>query len=102
MALELLKEISEAHGVLAPLKAIYGVTLAILNMIEVDLVPLLLLRHTDRCIQAMDNDKETWKEVSDTIHRHRGVFEQQLNSNPDQMTPDIDPKLLAAIKIYAR
>ena len=36
-ALELLKEISEANDILAPLKAICGVTLAILNTIEVGL-----------------------------------------------------------------
>ena len=42
MALKLLKEIGEANDVLAPLKAICGVTLAILNMIEVG---LLLFRY---------------------------------------------------------
>jgi len=36
-ALELLKEITEANDILSPLKAICGVTLAILNTIEVRL-----------------------------------------------------------------
>ena len=51
----------------------------------------------------MDNNKEAWKEVLDTIHKHRGVFEQQLDStNLEQMRRGLDPKLLAAIQVYAR
>lgn len=49
-ALELLKEISEASGVLAPLKAICGVILAVLNTIEVGLIYVLLLRCTHRYV----------------------------------------------------
>jgi hypothetical protein len=102
-ALELLKEISEGNGVLASLKAISGVTLAILNTIEVDLLSLSLLRRTDRYIQDMDSNKEAWKEVSNTLHKNRDVFEQQLHSvTLDQIRPDLDRKLLASIQIYAR
>jgi hypothetical protein len=51
----------------------------------------------------MDSNEVAWKDVSDTIHKHRGVFEQRLHStNRDQMRPDFDPKLLAAIQTYAR
>jgi hypothetical protein len=103
MALELLREISEANGVLAPLKAVCGLTLVILNTIKVGLVSFLLLRYTHRCIQAIDSNKEAWKEVLDSIHKHHSVFEQQLHStNPEQMRRDLDPKLLAAIQIYAQ
>jgi hypothetical protein len=48
-ALELLKEISEANDILAPLKAVCGVTLAILNTIEVGILSLSL-RRPDQCI----------------------------------------------------
>jgi hypothetical protein len=44
MALKLLKEISEVNDALSALEAICGVTLVILNTIEVDMVSLLLLR----------------------------------------------------------
>ena len=102
-ALELLKEITEANDILSPLKAICGVTLAILNTIEVSFSSLLPARHPNRWIQAMDNNKEAWKEVLDTIHKHRGVFEQQLDStNLEQMRRELDPKLLTAIQVYAR
>lgn len=51
----------------------------------------------------MDSNQEAWKDVVDTIHTHHGVFEQQLDSpNLEQMSRDLDPKLLAAIQIYAR
>ncbi len=51
----------------------------------------------------MDSNNEAWKEVLDAIHKHRSVFEQQLHStDPEQMRRDLDPKLLAAIQIYAR
>jgi hypothetical protein len=43
-ALEFLKEINEATGVLLPHKAICGATLAILNTIEVDLLSLRYCR----------------------------------------------------------
>src|SRR5271170_5052586 len=89
-ALELLKEISEANDILAPLKAVCGVTLAILNTIEVGILSRLLLRHTDRCIQDMDRNKEAWKEVLDIIHKHRSVFEQQLSlTNSGQIRLDL-------------
>ena len=102
-ALELLKEISEAHNVLAPLKAVCGVTLAILNTIEVGMLSRLLLRHTYRCTQAMDRNKEAWKEVLDTIHKHRSLFERQISlTNSDQISLNLDPELLASIQIYAR
>ena len=102
-ALELLKEISEANDILAPLKAVCGVTLAILNTIEVGILSRLLLCHTDRCIQAMDRNKEAWKDVLDTIHNHRSVFEQQLAlTNSGQISLDLDPKLFSSIQFYAR
>jgi hypothetical protein len=102
-ALGLLKEISEANDILAPLKAVCGVTLAILNTIEVGILSRLLLWHTDRCIQAMDRNKEAWKEVLDTIHKHRSVFEEQLTlTNSGQIRLDLDPKLFASIQLYAR
>jgi len=102
-ALDLLKEISEASGVPAPLQEICGVTSAILNAIEVDWLYLSLLLHADQCIQAMDTNKEAWKEVLDTIHKHRGMFEQHLHSaNLDLMRPNLDPRLLVSIQIYAR
>ena len=51
----------------------------------------------------MDSNKEAWKEVLDTIHKHRDVFEQQLDSTDlEQMRRDLDRKLLAAIQVYAR
>jgi hypothetical protein len=102
-ALELLKEISEANDILAPLKAVCGVTLAILNTIEVGILSRLLLWHTDRCIQAMDRNKEAWREVLDMIHKHRSVFEQQLSlTNSGQIRLDLDPRLFASIQFYAR
>jgi 5-methylthioribose kinase len=67
------------------------------------LASLLLLRYTQSSIQAMDNNKEAWKEVLETIHKHRSVFKQQLDTtNMEQMTRNLDPNLLAAIQIYAR
>jgi hypothetical protein len=102
-ALELLKAISEANRVLGSLKAISGVTLAILNTIEVDLLSLSLLRHTDRCIQDLDTNEQAWKEAFNTLHKHHNVFEQRLHlANLDQMRPDLDRKLLISIQIYAR
>jgi hypothetical protein len=51
----------------------------------------------------MDSNKEAWKEVLNTIHKHRGVFEEQLDStNLEHMRRVLDPKLLAAIQVYAR
>ncbi len=103
-ALEILKEISEANDALSPLEAICAVTLVILNTIEVVMSGFsCATAATDRGIQAMDSNEVAWKNVSDTIHKHRGVFEQQLHlTNRDQARPDFDPKLLAAIQTYAR
>jgi len=102
-ALEILKEISEANDALSPLEAICAVTLVILNTIEVVMGFSSATVPTDRGFQAMDSNEVAWKDVSDTIHKHRGVFEQRLHStNRDQMRPDFDPKLLAAIQTYAR
>jgi hypothetical protein len=51
----------------------------------------------------MDNNKEAWNEVLETIDKHRSVFKQQLDStNMEQIRRDLHPKLLAAIQIYAR
>jgi hypothetical protein len=51
----------------------------------------------------MNSNEEVWKEATNTIRKHRGVFEQQLHlANRDQMRLDFDPNLLAAIKTYAR
>jgi len=102
-ALELLEKIGDASDVLAPLKAVCGVTLAILNTIEVGMLSRLLLRHTYRCTQAMDRNKESWNEVLDTIHKHRSLFERQISlANSDQISLNLDPELLASIQIYAR
>jgi hypothetical protein len=101
-ALEILKEITEANGVLSPLKAVCGVTLAILNTIKVRFL-LLLVTNPHRYIQAVDNNKDAWKQVLDTIHKHRNVFKEQLDStNVQEIRQDLHPKLLAAIQIYAR
>jgi hypothetical protein len=50
----------------------------------------------------MENNKEAWKEVLDTIHKHRSVFEQLDLTNVEQLRRDLHPKLLAAIQVYAR
>jgi hypothetical protein len=42
-AVELLREISEANGVLAPLKAVCGLTLAILNTIKASLISFFVI-----------------------------------------------------------
>jgi len=102
-ALELLKEISEANNVLAPLKAVCVVTLMILNTIKAGILSLSFPRHTDRCIQAMEKNKEAWKELLGIIDRHHSVFEKQLAvTNSEQISLDLDPELLASIQLYAR
>ena len=99
-AVELL---NETKGANVALEAICRVTLAILNMIKVDMVSLLLRRHTDRRIQDMDSNKEVWKEVLEAIHKHHGAFAQQVHlTSRDRMKPCFDPKFRAAIRAYAR
>jgi hypothetical protein len=67
------------------------------------LASLLLLRHTHQHIQAMDNNKEAWKEVLEMIYKHRSVFKKHLEStNMEQIRRDLHPNLRAAIQIYAR
>jgi hypothetical protein len=97
---DILKEIRGTNGALEP---ICRLTLAILNTIKVLMVSLLLLRSTDRRIQDMDSNKEVWNDALDTIHKHHGIFVQQLHlTSRDRMKPFFDPKLHAAIKAYAR
>ena len=99
-AVELLKEIRGAN---VALEAICRLTLAILNMVKVDMVSLLLRRHTDRRIQDMDSNKEVWKDVSEAIHKHHGGFAQQVHlTSRDRIKPCFDPKFRAAIRAYAR